>query len=141
MNVSSAALAMPKSNYSFYNHNFKSSLAFNDSLAFRGVNNSIADIFFIVYNGSDSQSPYSAYEASLEWCVRDYTTTVTNGIASTQRVNEYRGFVGPIRPAGAQLSHRGVNYTVELATAYSLQLYFQTLFNGMSVAVGPWLVC
>jgi hypothetical protein len=102
-------------------------LNLSESIAFRDVEDPIADVFIIVmYNPKDWSLKVSAIEFVLEWCVQNFTTTVTNGVATTQRDNDHRNFRGqnsPNRPDG-------LTYSYEAGSHNKLQRFVQGLFNG-----------
>jgi hypothetical protein len=110
-------------------------LNFTESIAFRDISDPIADVFIIV-RGDDAQNDperYAAIEFVLEWCVQNFTTTVTNGTATTQRHNAIRGFTGGYRKSlgpTLNLTLDGINYEVFAAGHNRLQRYMQLLFSG-----------
>ncbi|KAF2148132.1 hypothetical protein K461DRAFT_316518 [Myriangium duriaei CBS 260.36] len=73
--------------------------AYVDSIAFQNVLPQPLSDFFVIYRYAgdvpdpppdDGDWPIQATEVLLEWCVQRFTTTVTNGIASTQRLDHIR---------------------------------------------------
>ncbi|KAJ4298082.1 hypothetical protein N0V90_005981 [Kalmusia sp. IMI 367209] len=115
-----------------------SALNMSESIAFRDVNDPIADVFIIIRNVSDADnagadhSRYGAIEFILEWCVQSFTTNVTNGVATTNRHNAIRNFTGgdheflQLQPDGPN----GKSYTIQDIPHNTLQRYFQAIFNG-----------
>ncbi|KAK3660689.1 hypothetical protein LTR56_000447 [Elasticomyces elasticus] len=116
-----------------------SSLQFHDSVAFRDVNAPIADVFMIYQNGTKGpmnaarHNTYAAVEFILEWCVQEYTTSVINGTAITQRKDAYRNFSSPggsYYTYGKPNGDDGLEYLISPQTRFSLQKYLQTLLSG-----------
>jgi len=116
------------------------SLNFTDSIAFKDSTRPVADVFMIYTNTSESNgnhpSTYSATEFVLEWCVQNFTTTVANGVSSTQRHDLSQNFSAPDpNEASAFLTASpddGDNrtYSIDSNTHYILQNYFRGLFQG-----------
>jgi hypothetical protein len=114
-------------------------LDFADSIAFNDSPLPIADVFLIYLNTigpNGHNSNFSAIEFVLEWCIQNFTTSVTNGTAITQRHESTRDFPRldphdpntylPVTP------NNGDNreYSVFGSDHVLLQTYFQDLFNG-----------
>jgi hypothetical protein len=108
------------------------SIKFSESVAFRDANKPIADIFIIVSGHDDVNA--SAYEFVLEWCVQNFTTTVVNGLATTQRHNAFRNSEGgdlsflTLKPFGSD--ENSETYEVEGNFHTRLQSYMYILFDG-----------
>lgn len=78
--------SVAKKHLSYRNQQYAVSLDFNNSIAFKNSPSPIADIFMIYANASDSSiGTFSATEFVLEWCVQNFTTSVTNGLSSTEK--------------------------------------------------------
>ena len=115
-------------------------LDFVDSIAFKDSPLPIADVFLIYLNTmgpGGHNANFSAIEFVLEWCIQNFTTSVTNGTAITQRHESTRDFprLGPDFP-GTYLQvtpNDGDNreYSVFGSDHVLLQTYFQDLFNGI----------
>ena len=109
-------------------------LNISNSIAFQNSFTPVADIFVIYSNASYSSPTFQAVEFVLEWCVQNFTTSVTNGISSTERYASFRDFGKP-SPDDVILfaaPNDGDNryYSVDSGSHYSLQGYFQVLFQG-----------
>ena len=113
------------------------SLNFSNSIAFQNSSLPIADVFMIYSTSrTDSDGAFAAMEFVLEWCVQEFTTSVTNGSSSTQRQVSFSNFSKP-DPANTGVSlttspNDGDNrvYTVDPGTHYILQNYLRGLFEG-----------
>ena len=113
------------------------SLDFSNSIAFQSSSLPIADVFMIYSTSrTSSDNAFAAMEFVLEWCVQEFTTSVTNGSSSTQRQSSSNDFSKP-DPAntGVPLTtspNDGDNsvYTVDPGTHYILQNYLRGLFKG-----------
>lgn len=112
-------------------------LDFSDSIAFKDSTAPIADVF-IIYSTSrtideDHPAEFSAVEFVLEWCVQNFTTTVVNGNSSTVRHDASSNLSMPDMLAFPQAEpDDGDNrrYLLEPFPHYTLQQYFQSLFQG-----------
>lgn len=85
-NLSSAA----KENPTKYNgYGTPMALDFSRSIAFKDSSAPVADVFMIYStsrDNSDNSDKIGALEFLLEWCVQSYSSTVTNGTATTERL-------------------------------------------------------
>ncbi|KAK4890576.1 hypothetical protein LTR27_010738 [Elasticomyces elasticus] len=130
MNVTSAGSMITST------HSSDLPFGFSESVAFKGVDTPLADVFVFVMNGTENQhATYTAIEFVLEWCVQNFTTTVTNGSAVTQRHNAFRNFTQSSSGSLPSLDPFGGNdyttkYGIDPTTHSSLQSYLRTLFNG-----------
>lgn len=111
-------------------------LNFSDSIAFKNISAPIADVFFIYQNPptpTHESEGYSAIEFVLDWCVQTLNTSVTNGIPTTLKLDEFHNFDDDsivnltARPNAAESNQE---YTIGLSTHFSLQRYLQALLNG-----------
>lgn len=116
------------------------SLDFTDSIAFKDSTRPVADVFMIYANKrqstGDDLGTFSATEFVLEWCVQNFTTTVANGVSSTQRHESFQDFSKPdpnnpytFLTAKPDDGDNRV-YTINHETHYVLQNYFRGLFQG-----------
>ena len=138
LNLTSAASLVK--NDDPYDVDLAHTLNFNQSIAFNGTQNPIADGFMIYYDNSASLSNttvYSAVEFKIEWCIQTFNTTVTNGTSSTTKLESSRNFTdGDGSSILVQLGREDrYEYNVDSPTHYSLQRYMRSLFNGTIVAV------
>lgn len=78
-NLSSAAKENPIKSHGYGTLDFSQSIAFKDS------SHPVADVFMIYAATKDKSEKIGAWEFLLEWCVQSYSTTVTNGTATTER--------------------------------------------------------
>lgn len=116
------------------------SLNFTDSIAFKDSTRPVANVFMIYANSTESSADhpgtFSAIEFVLEWCVQNFTTTVANGVASTQRHDSFRTFSTPdpnkeyafITATPDDGDNR--QYTIKPQDYYLLQYYFRGLVHG-----------
>ena len=140
MNVSSAAWNFARTNAS------KGAIVwmrFPDSVAFKSVSDPIADVIAIYQTNEtdENQRPlYGAAEFVLEWCVKNFTTIVRDGVATTQSYNSYRNFnVHSSEFDNVSTTYQGQKYSITPGTHYSLQRYLAHLFQGyISQATYGW---
>ncbi|KAK4553692.1 hypothetical protein LTR86_009190 [Recurvomyces mirabilis] len=152
MNVTSAATGTPYDSGDGWGPAKGYQLQFNDSIAFTQTPSPLADAFIMVANSTHSILPanvsdpnelflqkYNAYEFMLEWCVQNYSTTVVNGISTTQRLGALRNFRAPDGPeANLNLSTTSyalgvpetLVFNIDQVTHYSVQKYLQGLLDG-----------
>lgn len=139
VNISSAAQDPPQGN-----NLFASGLDFTNSIAFKNNSVPIADGFMIYSTSTDGDTQkFSAIEFQLEWCVRTYTTSVTNGRSVTQRHSKVSQFSKPA-PSNATPyltmdvddSIKGMSGKayVDGVAHYALQTHFRNLFQGTANA-------
>lgn len=69
----------------------------------------------------DKRDEFGASEFLLEWCVQNYTTTVTNGTATTERLDAVSNF---------SVSDSIDNFTFSSGTLHLYQDYFRNIFQG-----------
>jgi hypothetical protein len=85
------------------------------SLAFANHPAPIADFYLIYYNFTKSgpivEQPWAAVEFTLDWCVPTFSTSVTNGTATTSRLPDpfmafdaTHGYYVRARPAGEDIA-------------------------------------
>ena len=115
------------------------SLDFADSIAFKDSPRPIADTIIIYTTTRSDPIAFAAVEFLLEWCVRDFTTKVEEGQASTKAGDKiFRDFSKPdperstaqivARPDG--IGNGKPVYEVDFDGHYSLQMYLAQLFDG-----------
>ena len=113
-------------------------LNFSNSIAFQNISPPVADVFIIytksTTSNADSPATFFATEFVLQWCVQNFTTSVTNGQSSTERHNSFDDFGKP-NPNDAFLTatpQDGDNreYSIDPSTHYYLQNYFRVLLQG-----------
>lgn len=106
-------------------------MEFPDSVAFKGVNAPIADVIGI-YEAKETTKgnhiQYRAVEFVLEWCVQELTTSVLNGVPTTQSVSSHRDFTWS--GVGVSANSYGEAYNITSDTHYSLQRYLALLLRG-----------
>ena len=107
---------------------------FSDSIAFKNISGPLADVFMIYASSADSsEGAFAAIEFVLEWCVQNFTSSVTNGVSSTERHDSFSGFSSD-EPFAYQTASPddGDNrqYEIEYRTHHILRNYFFTLLNG-----------
>lgn len=110
---------------------------FSDSIAFKNISGPLADVFMIYANSTestgDNPDTFAATEFVFEWCVQNFTSSVTNGVSSTERHNAFSDF-----SSGDSFAYQttrpddGDNreYEIEPGTHRILRNYFQILLNG-----------
>lgn len=109
-------------------------LNFSQSIAFKDSSAPIADVFMIYAKSRSRSDDIAALEFLLEWCVQSYTTTVTNGTATTERHDAVSNFSVPGSVGESpQMSlkdgaHR--DFTLAPGTLYLYQNYFRNIFQG-----------
>lgn len=81
-NLSSAAKKNPTK---YYEYGTPTPMDFSQSIAFKDSSAPVADVFMIYLASKDKNNEIRALEFLLEWCVQNYSTTVTNGTATTER--------------------------------------------------------
>ncbi|KAL9015983.1 MAG: hypothetical protein Q9185_006643 [Variospora sp. 1 TL-2023] len=96
-------------------------LDFSQSIEFKDSSAPIADVFMIYAASRDNSDDFGASEFLLEWCVQNYTTTVTNGTATTERLDAVRNF---------SVSDSIDNFTFPSGTLDLYQNYFRNIFQG-----------
>lgn len=89
-----------------------------------------------LYSKTKVQEPatFLAFELVLEWCVQNFTTSVTNGTSLTERHDSFSDF-GKRSANDAFVTatpNDGDNreYSIDPGSHYSLQSYFGDLFHG-----------
>lgn len=118
------------------NQQIPTPLNFSNSIAFQNRSSTLADVFIIYAQSTESNSPFSATEFVLEWCVQNFTTSVTNGQSTTQRHNSFTDFVGPdsndmsLFVAATPDNGDNQTYLIDPTTHVSLQNYFRILLQG-----------
>lgn len=128
LNVTSAATAKPTVH----------GLAFDDSIAFRDLNDPLADFFVIrretawlyskpseAYNGA-----FGATEVLLQWCVQNFTTSVSNGQAITVRHNSFRDVNSTGFPTIQVPGNEESDFKITLGTHVDLQRYLKYALSG-----------
>lgn len=121
-------------------------LDFNNSIAFNNYSDStIADFFAIYYTGNltnmNGSQGYEATEILLEWCVQDFTTSVSAGTSVTKRLKDSYSLEiirdPPVTPLdGLEYSFpTGSNistpiFRVDSFTHNSMLQYLQSFANG-----------
>lgn len=112
-------------------------LDFSRSIAFKNSSAPIADVFMIYSTSRNSaDASFAATELLLEWCVQNYTTTVINGTATTERHDAVSNFSTP--DPGAIGVYRTMRpndgddrvYMLAPGTLYIFQNYFRSLLQG-----------
>ncbi|KAL9032667.1 MAG: hypothetical protein Q9180_006371, partial [Flavoplaca navasiana] len=106
-------------------------LDFSQSIAFKDSSAPIADVFMIYARSRSSNDDIAALEFLLEWCVQSYTTTVTNGTATTERHDAVSNFSVPGSVGESpqmSLDHR--DFTLAPGTLSLYQKYFRNIFRG-----------
>ena len=110
-------------------------LDFSESIAYKDSSAPIADVLMIYATSRDwVDNAIAASEFLLEWCVQNYTTTVINGTATTERhdaVSSFSvpdpgevGFIPQMRDGDGQL------YELAPETLPLYQSYLWYLFQG-----------
>ena len=86
---------------------------------------------FMIYStsrdNSDNSDKIGALEFLLEWCVQSYSSTVTNGTATTERHEAVSNF----------MSLKDGDYTVGDRTLELYQNYFREIFQGKAWRGNP----
>lgn len=109
---------------------------FNNSIAFADVDSPLLDAFLIVKNGTDrangNTNTYTAYELLLQWCVKEFNTSVFDGAAMTELVSSYKNFTleDDSDLTASPTTDPNLVFTVERSLHESLQRYFTGIFNG-----------
>lgn len=133
-NLFSLSSAAKKNPTKHHGHGTPMALDFSQSIAFKDSSAPVADVFMIYAATKDKSEDIGALEFLLEWCVQSYTTTVTNGTATTKRHEAVRNFSLPGRNGGIpQMSlkdgdHR--DFTLGAGTLELYQNYFRDIFQG-----------
>ena len=134
-NLSSAAKENRVKNHE-YGTPTPMALDFSQSIAFKDSSAPVADVFMIYATSRDSSdgNEIAALEFLLEWCVQSYTTTVTNGTATTERHEAVSNFSVPLSVGGIpQMSLKDGDYrefTLGAGTLEFYQNYFRDIFHG-----------
>ena len=134
LNLSSAAGLQPI----FDEYQSPILLNFSNSIAFQNSSSPVADIFAIYSNSTKSTSDHTAtflaIEFVLEWCVQNFTTSVSNGQSSTERYDSFNDFGKPNHDDTVLFAKPddgdNRNYSVDFAFHYPLQNYFRGLLQG-----------
>ena len=110
-------------------------LDFSESIAYKNSSAPIADVFMIYTTSRDSgDNDVAASEFLLEWCVQNYTTTVINGTATTERHDAVSNFSvpdpGELRFTPQMNDGDGQLYELAPETLPLLQSYLWYLFQG-----------
>jgi hypothetical protein len=107
-------------------------LNFSTSIAFQNVSLPLADIAVLYLSNYDTKGGkmYAAAEFVLEWCVQNFTTTVVDGKATTQRLNSFRNFTNPTNPNLVLFGSKGEEFSVFLPTHHATSRYLSQNFNG-----------
>ena len=136
-NLSSAAKENPTK---YDEYGTPMALDFSQSISFKDSSAPVADVFMIYAASRDKNDEIRALEFLLEWCVQSYSTTVTNGTATTERHEAVSNFSVPGGGGGIpQMSlkdgdHR--DFTLEAGTLELYQNYFRDIFQGKAGSAG-----
>lgn len=120
--------------FSTGNEGNEDALDFGASVAFSNVSSPLANGILIYTISRETPSIFVATEFVLQWCIQNYTTSVTNGTSSTERHGSFLDLPKPAtRNTYLQVKpNDGDNreYSIDPGTHWTLQNYFRGLLSG-----------